>query len=128
MIGKARMYPPNLGVGMPYDANIDTRTEFFLEGLCQEGLKKPDKARIAFDRVISQEQWPVGTGTLITAWAMRKTGQVEKGETLLNLWSQQSPTNPMASWSLAAYKNMSVPAFPDGEGLRLIHAIYLLNP
>ncbi len=127
MIGKARMYPANLGVGMPYDADIDSRVEYFLEGLCQEGLKKSDRAKISFDKVIAQSQWPAGNGTLITAWALRKNGLAEKGESQLKQWAEQVPSDAMAAWSLAAYKKLDAPAFPV-EGPKLIQSLYLLNP
>ncbi len=130
MIGKARMYPSNLGVGKPYDADIDSRAEYLLEGMCQEGMKKMDKAKAAWGSALSQEQWPVGPNTLITAWAFRKAGQPDKGESVVKTWVNQAPSNAMAVWCLETFQKRSVaiPVSSEADGSRLLQAIYSLNP
>jgi tetratricopeptide (TPR) repeat protein len=130
MIAKARTYPPNLGVGKPYDADIDSRAEYFLEGLCYEGMKKNDKAKVAWNQITSQTQWPEGINTLVTAWAFRKTGAAEKGESILRVWTDESHKVSLADWCLETYRKKSValPVSSEADGTRLIQAIYSLNP
>lgn len=126
MISKARLFPVNLGVGKPYDENIDSRVEFFLEGLCQEGLKKSDKAAAAWSAVTRQVH-PNGLNNLVTAWALRKQGKAADGENLLKSWASQSP-GPVPQWCADVYagKAAAWESGPEPDGSRLVEEMITL--
>jgi tetratricopeptide (TPR) repeat protein len=50
-IADARLWLENLGVGKPYQVDIDERLEDYLEGICQENLGKKEVAKSYFEKV-----------------------------------------------------------------------------
>jgi Tfp pilus assembly protein PilF len=50
-VADARLWLENLGVGKPYQADIDERLEDYLEGICQENLGKKEVAKGFFEKV-----------------------------------------------------------------------------
>jgi tetratricopeptide (TPR) repeat protein len=50
-VAAARLWPENLGVGKPYDDQIDERAENFAEALALRLLGREDEAKAAFGRV-----------------------------------------------------------------------------
>lgn len=126
MISKARLYPVNLGVGKPYDENIDSRIEFFLEGLCQAGMKQSDKASASWAAVIKQEH-PEGLSNLVTAWAYRKQNKDTEGKSFLYNWANQA-SSPLAKWCVDVFDGKA-PAWdfgPEPDGLRLVEEMITL--
>ncbi len=126
MIGKARQYPLNLGVGKPYDQDIDSRAECFLEGLCHEGMKKAQKADASWKNVTDQAAFP-DFGNLVTAWALRKQGKGSEGEKMLSDWVAQS-SSPTAKWCLEIYQGKaSAWEFgPEADGSRVVEEMVIL--
>ncbi|MBL7847428.1 MAG: DUF5107 domain-containing protein [Cyclobacteriaceae bacterium] len=126
MIARARLYPANLGVGKPYDENIDSRPEYFLEGLCQEGLRKSDKAANAWIGVTSQAAVP-GINNLVSAWALRKQGKASEGEKLLVDWTSQQPGS-IANWCLEVYRGKATAweFGPEADGSRIVQEMVML--
>jgi Tfp pilus assembly protein PilF len=126
LVTKARGYPENLGVGKPYDENIDSRVESFLEGLCHEGLKKPDQAKASWSALTSQNQVP-GINNLVTAWAFRKQGKAAEGEAMLKAWSSRA-SGPLPTWCLDIYENKASAWEPGAEvdGSRVVRELVLL--
>jgi tetratricopeptide (TPR) repeat protein len=126
MISKARLYPANLGVGKPYEENIDSRVEYYLEGICQEGLKKSDKAAAAWTAVTSQSH-PAGLNTLVAAWALRKQGKSTEGERLLKDWAAKSP-GPLTQWCLDVFEGKAAAwdFGTDADGSRVVEEMVTL--
>jgi hypothetical protein len=50
-VADARLWLENLGVGKPYQADIDERLEDYLEAVCQENLGKKEVAKGFFEKV-----------------------------------------------------------------------------
>lgn len=123
MISNARLYPANLGVGKPYDENIDSRIEAYMEGLCHEAMKKADKATASWAAVTRQVAVP-GINNLVSAWALRKQGKPEEGETLLNTWAGPTPS-PLAKWCLDVYdgKAAAWEFGPEPDGSRVVEEL-----
>jgi hypothetical protein len=59
-IGKARLWPQQLGVGKPYDSDIDSRPDNYVEGLINE--KSKGKAFCRKKLEIGLSQLIAGTG------------------------------------------------------------------
>lgn len=126
MIDKARLYPQNLGVGKPYDEDIDSRAEYFLEGLCYEGLGKKGKATEAWGKVTGQKEIP-DINNLVTAWSLRKQGRDDAGLKLLREWDEQS-MDPIATWCLDTYqgKASAWEFASDPDGSRVVEEMVFL--
>jgi predicted Zn-dependent protease len=126
MIANARLYPVNLGVGKPYDENIDSRIESYMEGMCHEAMKKSDKAASAWNAVTKQTAVP-GINNLVSAWALRKQGKTAEGEALLKAWAGPTPS-PIASWCLDVYagKAAAWEFGPDPDGSRVVEELVTL--
>ncbi len=103
-INTAKRWPENLGVGKPYDEDIDLRVENYLEALIFEKTKQKDKAKQKLSQITSakKSRWHQ-INDLVTALALRKEGRAEEGEKLLNDWKEKQPGNKMADWALAVY-------------------------
>jgi hypothetical protein len=90
-IAESRKWPDNLGVGKPYDSDIDERLEDWMDYLCftkignaqmaKERLRKIlqfNYAKNAYGRHISE------ANNLITAWALKASGDNGKAQELMN--------------------------------------------
>ncbi|MGL5681888.1 MAG: DUF5107 domain-containing protein [Marinifilaceae bacterium] len=73
-IEQSKMYIENLGVGKPYDDDIDLRTSHYLSAKCYECMGDKTKAKEYYDKVITHKQ-RYNANTLITALAQQATGQ-----------------------------------------------------
>lgn len=128
-ISKARLWPENLGVGMPYEEDIDTRLENYLEGICLEKTKNPDRAMKKWNEIISFKRNFNNTNNLITALALNKTNRKDEGEKLLAAWIQKEPENKLAQWCLDVYHGNQSPVVNDlerDENFRIIKALILV--
>ncbi|MBL7849939.1 MAG: DUF5107 domain-containing protein [Cyclobacteriaceae bacterium] len=126
MIANARLYPANLGVGKPYDENIDSRIESFMEGMCHEAMKRTDKAAAAWSAVTKQTAVP-GINNLVSAWALRKQGKSAEGEALLKSWAGPKPS-AIANWCLDVYEGKAAAweFGPEPDGSRVVEELVTL--
>ena len=123
-VAKAREWPLNLGVGKPYDADVDTRLESYLEGLCYEGLKNPEQALRKWNEVIAFKPTQDNVNNLVTAMTLRKLSRHDEGEKLLSAWQQREPKNQVAKWCLEIYHGARPVAEMAGdENVRILEAI-----
>jgi hypothetical protein len=115
-ITKARLWPESLGVGKPYDEDIDDRLEDYLEGICYEKTKKADLAVKKWNEIISVKRNSPNTNTLVTALALSKTNRGEEGKKLLSDWLQKEPGNKLARWCYDVYTNNTNQPVTDFQG------------
>lgn len=81
-INQASEWPENLGVGKPYDADIDGRLEQFLLYKCLLQLKQKDAAYTLLDKILAFNPGVYNTirnfqpvNNLVTKWASDAKGQ-----------------------------------------------------
>ena len=125
-VSKARLWPESLGVGKPYDEDIDDRLEDYLEGICFEKTKKADEAVNKWNEIISHKRSFNNATTLVTALALSKTNRGEEGKTLLSAWLQKEPENKLARWCYDIYTNNSNQPdtnFEGDENFRILKAL-----
>lgn len=107
-INKSRQWPERLGVGKPYDSDIDDRAALYLEGLVMEKSKRNSQAKASWEKLVAYNSGR-GPGnyrnvnTLFTALALRKLGREDEGEKLLFDWTKDHPYNNLAQWCRNAY-------------------------
>jgi hypothetical protein len=100
-ISESKQWPSNLGVGKPYDEDIDDRLENWMDYLCYSHLKKMTDADKSLQEIIqfnsTQNFYP--ENALATVWAYEKLDQKEKVREWLDKQLQAFPTNKKLLWS-----------------------------
>ena len=99
-------WPENLGVGKPYDDQIDKRLEDYLEAKVYEKKGETAKAQTLLDKVSSH---PTSTRNfesahLLTALALRDTGKQAEADKLVASWKKDFPESKPAQWCTAVYR------------------------
>jgi len=109
-ISLARLWPENLGSGKPYEDDIDERLEDWLAYQNYVHLKNQVAAREMLDKIISFDKTAVEQGnnissanSVITAWALEKTGKPDEAQTYLQQLLNKNPRNVWAKWAMNAY-------------------------
>ena len=98
-------WPENLGVGKPYDDQIDKRLEDYLEAKVYEKKGETAKAQTLLDKVSSH---PISTRNfesahLLTALALRDTGKQAEADKLVASWKKDFLESKPAQWCTAVY-------------------------
>lgn len=107
-IGDSKIWIENLGVGKPYDEQIDYRLENFLEARCAE--KESPQSRQLLETVAatfqqSRQSKHFNANNLLTAIAMRETGNKDAADDWVSEWESQFAGNPVMEWCRAIYNN-----------------------
>ena len=103
-IEKARLWPENLGVGKPYDSDIDDRFERFLNAVCLEKMKKKSEADKIYSSLHTEKTMISNANLLVNAFALRKSGMEENGLKLLEQWKEKSSDKTVPNWCIQVYK------------------------
>ena len=114
-IAEAKLWPENLGVGKPYDVDIDERLENWLDYQCYINLGDPQKAQQSLEKIIAFNPKIDNTvmnflpaNQLVSAWAIEKTSSKAKAEAWLKNQASLYPSNKIVHWALLTYtKNKS---------------------
>jgi Tfp pilus assembly protein PilF len=127
-IKEAKEWPSRLGVGKPYDEDIDLRLEDWISYLCYKKAKNTIEAEKALKR-ITEFVPRVENGIsnflpanhLITAWAMKESGQVDEANKWLDEQIKKFPSNPTLRWAKEMFTTTQVtmPNYNDAT-MRLI--------
>ncbi|KAF2329331.1 DUF5107 domain-containing protein [Flavobacterium nitrogenifigens] len=109
-IADAKLFPENLGVGKPYDENIDERLENWLDYQCYNSLGNKEMASKSLDKIVAFR--PVVDNTvmnflpannLVSAWAIEKTSSAQEAEKWIKTQANLYPTNKIVQWTLLSY-------------------------
>lgn len=115
-ISATRIWPENLGVGKPYDNDIDYRLEDWLSYYCYKKMGQgSEHKKILNDITAFKPNIETGnlnfrpSNELITAWAYRELNMPEKGVARLNQQIIEfSDHNKPIIWGKAVYENEKV--------------------
>jgi lipopolysaccharide biosynthesis regulator YciM len=109
-IEEAKLWPENLGVGKPYDENIDERLENWLDYQCYTSLGDTETANKSLQKIVAFNPKIDNTvmnflpaNQLVSAWAIEKTSSSKQAEEWLRKQTQLYPTNKIVQWSLEMY-------------------------
>lgn len=136
-ISQSRLWPENLGVGKPYENQIDSRLEDWMEYICILKLKKGDGGKLldhiiqftpSIDNTIRNF---IPSNALISAWAIEKKNGREKALEWLNLQISNYPhMKSVLQWSKDRFENKSESgSLTDSErdaGIRILEALSAL--
>jgi tetratricopeptide (TPR) repeat protein len=121
-IAGAKLWPENLGVGKPYDEDIDGRLENWLSYLCYTGLGNNTAAGQSLQKIIAFTPKVDNTvmnflpaNHLVSAWAIEKTNSAKKAEEWLKEQAALFPANKIIQWSLQVYHKLQHPGLSEDE-------------
>lgn len=130
-ISLSRKWPENLGVGKPYDEDIDERLEDWLAYGSYTKQGNETAARKMLDKILSESRNNgASVNNLITAWALQKTGKDDEAKKLLNNWVQRDKGNALAHWAINTYngENQNLPEDTDtNENYRILNQLIKLK-
>jgi tetratricopeptide (TPR) repeat protein len=132
-IADAKLFPQNLGVGKPYDENIDERLENWLDYQCYINLKDTETAGKSLQKIITFSPKIDNTvmnflpaNQLVSAWAIEKTSSSQKAAEWLKNQAGLYSSNKIIQWSLEMYtkkqSNILTEDEKDGE-VRIIEKL-----
>lgn len=102
----AKEWIENLGVGRPYDADVDERPEDYLMAIILEKQGKETEAasyyRKVTDRGVSGRKSV--SSELLVAMALKKLGDTHQADSIANKWLADQPDSKTARWATAIYK------------------------
>jgi hypothetical protein len=111
-INDAKQWPLNLGVGKPYQDNIDERLEDWLDYLCYQQTGKKEAAQTSLQKIIQFKPTIENTisnflpaNHLVTAWAMEKLDGREAAIKWLNAQVEQYPGSKIIQWCKQVFEH-----------------------
>jgi tetratricopeptide (TPR) repeat protein len=121
-IAQADLWPENLGVGKPYEEDIDMRLENWMSYLCLTGMKKSDEAKKKLDRVVEFSPRIENTvrnfipsNAVITAWTYERLGNKDEAVKWLDSQIKAFPRSKLIEWSKAVYLKDNNFVLSEGE-------------
>ena len=136
-IAGATLWPINLGVGKPYQEDIDERLEDWLNYVCYTNLGNAAAASEALQKIIAFTPKVDNTvmnflpaNQLVSAWAIEKTASVEKATAWLQQQAALYPANKIIQWSLQAYTKQGTATLTADEKngeVRILEQLYNHN-
>ena len=114
-INDAKKWPENLGVGKPYQENIDERMEDWLSYLCYKKTGKHQQAKQSLEKITSFKPRIENTvsnflpaNDLITAWAVEKLKSKAEADKWMNEQALQYDNDKMVKWSQSVFDGNTV--------------------
>ncbi len=111
-IDEGSIWPSNLGVGKPYEENIDTRLEEWMRYLIYKKSNSKQKAEMSLHKILHfKPQVENGitnsyhANHTVTVWAMQKLNQKEKAAKWLVIQISQYPDNVILKWCKSILEN-----------------------
>jgi tetratricopeptide (TPR) repeat protein len=106
----AKLWPVNLGVGKPYQADIDERLENWMSYICYNGLKQQSAADQALQNILAFTPKIDNTvmnflpaNQLVSALVIEKTSSTGKAREWLQQQAKLYPANKIMQWSLKEF-------------------------
>jgi len=135
-IAQSRLWPENLGVGKPYDDEIDSRLEDWMDYLCHNKLKKPGGDELLnhiltfTPRIDNTIRNFIPSNALVSAWVIEKREGREKALE----WLEQQITayprlRPALQWSKHVFESGKATDLPDNvkdAGVGILEALLAL--
>jgi Tfp pilus assembly protein PilF len=119
---QAKQWPENLGVGKPYDADIDKRLEYWLAYLNYKAMNRTSDANKMLDSIITNSNEvsttdKYFTNTIITGWSFKQLNKNAEGENWLQYETKNYADKNIATWIAAPSLNNLPASLSDKEKL-----------
>lgn len=124
-VNTSKLWPENLGVGKPYDEDIDSQLENYIESLCME-KSRPEKAIQKWNEITTVKSSGNSVNELIRALSFAKLGKQEEGKTILKAWVEKQPESKLAAWAMDVFSNNYPKTEIEGdENYRIMSALLI---
>ncbi|MBX2922081.1 MAG: DUF5107 domain-containing protein [Chitinophagaceae bacterium] len=129
LIAQARLWPETLGVGKPYEEDIDARLEDWMEYIAGNSKQKQllDRIKKFTPRVDNTVRNFIPSNALISAWAIDRTQGKERAvewlDSQISLYPDQQK---MLSWCKSVFEGSSPQSIPEDEkdaSMRIVEAL-----
>lgn len=101
----SKVWIENLGVGKPYEENIDNRLEDYITAVIYERQNKPDDAKVFYQKIA--DKYVAGgnaiSNELLIAIALQKLGKNTDADRLVTGWLKSQPESKIAQWAIAVF-------------------------
>lgn len=105
-VNASKEWPENLGVGKPYDDQIDSRLENYLQARILLAQGERAKANTLFEQLSAST--PVTryfrSADLLTALALKECGRPDEADRRVAAWKANRPDDRIIEWCTAIYK------------------------
>jgi tetratricopeptide (TPR) repeat protein len=135
-INASKQWPDNMGVGKPYDSEIDLRLENWLTYYCNSGLNRNAGNTALLDSIIQFTPRVDNTvrnfqpsNALVSAWAYKALNNPEKGSEWLENQVNSFPENKTIAWGRSVYEQKEITVLSVTEkdaNLRILEAFMKL--
>lgn len=101
----SELWPEHLGVGKPYEDQIDLTLESYLKALAYSGLGKTGKTAEMYASIAWAPVNPkrFESRNLLIALALRESGKAVEADRMVASWSEKYPENEFARWCSSVY-------------------------
>jgi hypothetical protein len=131
----AGLWPENLGVGKPYDADIDIRLEQFLTAECLEALGRRNEAEALRSHITDFKPEIQNTianfqpvNHLVVRWVRERTGSVSEWDVWMKKQEERYPEHIKAfEWVRAMAAGNGTAQSPDNAWARVMVAYQSLK-
>ena len=121
-IEDSKKWPTNLGVGKPYEEDIDLRLEEWMSYLCYSGQRNNGAAQSALKYILEMNRSYPTPNDLVTAWAKDKSNQ--NGGAWLDERLQKYPGNEVLLWCKSSYQKKSTQKIPgENATIRILEEL-----
>jgi predicted Zn-dependent protease len=129
-INASKLWPVNLGVGKPYEEDIDMKLEDWMSYLSYQKIGNPGQAKGALERITHAPVNYPQASSLATAWAMEKQDKKNQAIQWLDQLIQKYPENQILVWTKATFLNQQTAFLQDDKKnatVRILEELSQLN-
>jgi hypothetical protein len=132
----ARNWPENLGVGKPYEQDVDERLEDWMNYRCYEQMANTEAAQASLQKIIRFNPQIENTvrnfipaNHIVTLWALEKTANKQQATDWLNEQLNRYPDNKDLLWVSAVFYDQKnkLPANEKNASIRILEQIERLG-
>lgn len=134
-INASQQWPEQLGVGKPYDEDIDARLENWMLYHCYTRLKRTKEAAAALQKIPAFTPRIENTVSnflpanhLVTAWVIEQQQGRESAIQWLKAQEQQFPNLKKIDWCISKFTGAEAPAIPEDANMRILNRLMLSKP
>ena len=104
-IDASQEWPENLGVGKPYDENLDQRVEDYILARIYKAQGNDAKAQTYYDKVIARKNLTqyFESAQLLVALSLKENGRLEEANAIVESWQKNFATSQPAKWCKAIF-------------------------
>lgn len=114
-VEKSMLWPKHLGVGKPYDADIDLRVESLIQSMAYKKQGNTAMYQQALARAAAPATDPgFAASEYAAALALKALGREKEGLLRLKAWEKARPDHPLAKWAVAAFNKKAKTEPPAG--------------